>query len=73
VGAPILGTVLCRLNTSRSLLGWMSRRHLDVAGPGLTPEGLAARQRIARQRGARFASAVFVTGGWIRSTAPKVG
>jgi len=45
------------------MLAWMSRRHVDVAGPGLTPEGLAGRQRIARQPGARFASAAFVTGG----------
>ncbi|MEA5416897.1 alpha/beta fold hydrolase [Synechococcus sp. BA-132 BA5] len=63
VEAPLLGPVLYRFNTSRSVLGWMSRRHVDVAGPGLTPEGIATRQCIARQRGARFASAAFVTGG----------
>lgn len=63
VEAPLLGPVLYRLNTSRSLLGWMSRRHVDVAGPGLTPAGLAERQHRARRRGARFASAAFVTGG----------
>jgi hypothetical protein len=40
----------------------MSRRHVDVAGPGLSPEGLSG-QRISRQPGARFASAAFVTGG----------
>jgi hypothetical protein len=40
-----------------------SRRHVDVAGPGLTPERVSRRQRIARQPGARFASAAFVTGG----------
>lgn len=63
VEAPLLGPLLYRANTARGVLGWMSRRHVDVAGAGLTPEGIAARQRIARQRGARFASAAFVTGG----------
>lgn len=61
VEAPILGPLLYRLNTTRSVLGWMSRRH--VAGPGLTPPGISERQRIARPPGARFASAAFVTGG----------
>lgn len=63
VEAPLLGPVLYRLNTTRGMLGLMSRRHVDVAGPGLSPEGLAARQRISRQPGARFASAAFVSGG----------
>ena len=76
VEAPVLGPLLYRLNTTRSVLGWMSRRHVDVAGPGLTPQGLSERQRIARQPGARFASAAFVTGaldpygdpeGWLRA------
>ena len=34
-----------------------------MAGPGLTPEGISERQQIARQPGARFASAAFVSGG----------
>jgi len=63
VEAPLLGPLLYRLNTTRSMLGWMSRRHVDVGGPGLTPEGIAERQRNSRQPGARFASAAFVTGG----------
>ncbi len=63
VEAQLLGPLLYRLNTTRGMLGLMSRRHVDVAGPGLSPEGLAARQRISRQPGARFASAAFVTGG----------
>ena len=60
---PLLGPLLYRLNTSRSLIEWMGRRHVDLAGPGLTPAGIAQRQAIARQPGARFASAAFVTGG----------
>ena len=63
VEAPLVGPLLYRLNTSQGVLGWMSRRHVDVAGPGLTPEGLARRQRLSRQSGARFGSAAFVTGG----------
>ena len=41
----------------------MSRCRVDVDGPGLTPEGIAARQAIARQPAAWFASAAFVSGG----------
>ena len=63
VEGPLIGPLLYRLNTSRPVLELMSRRHVDVAGPGLTPEGLLRRQRISRRRGARFASAAFVTGG----------
>ena len=69
--APLLGPLLYRLNTTRGVLGWMSRRHVDVAGMGLTAEGVAARQRISRQSGARFASAAFVTGGLDPYTDPK--
>lgn len=63
VQLPLLGSLLYRLNTTRAVLRWMSRRHVDVAGAGLTPEGIGARQVIARQPGARFGSAAFVTGG----------
>jgi pimeloyl-ACP methyl ester carboxylesterase len=56
VEAPLIGPLLYRLNTTKAMLGWMSRRHVDVAGPGLSPEGLSARQRISHQPGARFAS-----------------
>jgi pimeloyl-ACP methyl ester carboxylesterase len=63
VEAPLIGPLLYRLNTTRRVLSWMSRRHVDVAGQGLTPQGIEQRQRICRQRGARFASAAFVTGG----------
>jgi pimeloyl-ACP methyl ester carboxylesterase len=71
VEAPLLGPLLYRLNTTRGVLGWMSRRHVDVAGPGLTPEGITERQRISRRNGARFASAAFVTGGLDPYTDPE--
>jgi len=63
VEVPLLGPLLYRLNTTAAMLGWMSRRHVDVAGPGLSAKGIAERQWISRQPGARFASAAFVTGG----------
>lgn len=63
VEAPLLGPLLYRLNTTRSVLGWMSRRHVDVSGSGLSTKGIIERQCISRQPGARFASAAFVTGG----------
>ena len=71
VESPLIGPLLYRLNTTKAVLGWMSRHHVDVAGPGLTPEGIADRQRISRQRGARFASAAFVTGGLDPYTNPE--
>lgn len=71
VEAPLLGPLLYRLNTTRSVLGWMSRRHVDVAGPGLSVKGIAERQSISRQSGARFASAAFVTGGLDPFTDPQ--
>ncbi len=79
VEAPLLGPVLYRLNTTKGMLRWMSERHVDVAGPGLSSAGIAVRQRIARQPGGRFASAAFVTGGldpydnpegWLAAAAP---
>lgn len=63
VEAPLLGPLLYLLNTTRAMLGWMGRRHVDVGGAGLTHEGIHQRQCISRQPGARFASAAFVTGG----------
>lgn len=70
VASPLLGQLLYRLNTTKGMLRWMSRRHVDVAGPGLTPEGIEQRQRVSRQPGARFASAAFVTGGLDPYTEP---
>ena len=63
VEAPLLGPLLYRLNTTRAMLAWMSRRHVDVGGAGHPDEGIRQRQCISRQPGARFASAAFVSGG----------
>jgi pimeloyl-ACP methyl ester carboxylesterase len=63
VGAPLIGPALYRLNTSRAVLGLMLRRHVWVERSLLTPERLLEQQQLARRRGARFASAAFVSGG----------
>lgn len=63
VGAPLIGPGLYRLNTSQALLGLMLRRHVWVERSLLTPERLMEQQQLARRRGARFASAAFVSGG----------
>ncbi len=59
VAAPLVGPALYRLNTSRAML----RRHVWLDPGLLTPERLREQQRLARVRGARFASAAFVSGG----------
>lgn len=63
VGAPLVGPALYRLNTSQAVLGLMLRRHVWVERSLLTPERLMEQQQLARRRGARFASAAFVSGG----------
>ena len=63
VGAPLIGPALYRLNTSQAVLGLMLRRHVWVERSLLTPERLMEQQQLARRRGARFASAAFVSGG----------
>lgn len=63
VAAPLIGPTLYRLNTSQAVLQLMLRRHVWVNRALLTPERLREQQRLARRRGARFASAAFVSGG----------
>lgn len=62
VGVPGIGHLLYRLNTSRRFLRMMFGRHVCANQAVLTPEFLAQKQRVARQGGARFAAAAFVTG-----------
>ena len=68
VGAPLIGPALYRLNTSQAVLGLMLRRHVWVERSLLTPERLMEQQQLARRRGARFASAAFVSGSLDPST-----
>jgi len=60
--APVIGELLYRLNVSRPVVQMMYRRHVFADPAFLSHNLLADRMRVARQPGARFASACFVTG-----------
>jgi pimeloyl-ACP methyl ester carboxylesterase len=60
---PIVGQVLYYLNTTSSFLRFMYSRHVYVNSAMLTEEFMAEKRRVTQQKGARFASAAFVTGG----------
>lgn len=62
VGLPGLGHALYWLNTAEWFLHRMYGRHVYADPVRLTPEFLKEKQRVARQRGARFAASAFVTG-----------
>jgi pimeloyl-ACP methyl ester carboxylesterase len=62
IHAPVVGEMLYRLNVSRPVMRMMYRRHVFADPAFLTDDLLADRMRLARQPGARFASACFVTG-----------
>jgi pimeloyl-ACP methyl ester carboxylesterase len=62
IGTPVLGEALYRLNTLRSVIGLMYRRHVCSEASRVTPVFIAKKQGVARRRGARFASVAFVTG-----------
>jgi hypothetical protein len=63
VGMPVIGEALYRLNTLSSVISLMYRRHVYDDADRITPAFVAQKQDVARRRGARFASAAFVTGG----------
>ena len=62
VACPGLGQALYHINTSRWFLQRMYGRHVFVDVRRLGPSFVLEKQRLARQRGARFAAAAFVTG-----------
>jgi pimeloyl-ACP methyl ester carboxylesterase len=62
IHAPAVGEALYRLNVSRPVVRMMYRGHVFADPAFLTDALLADRMRVARQPGARFASACFVTG-----------
>jgi pimeloyl-ACP methyl ester carboxylesterase len=63
VRLPLLGQFLYWLNTTPAFLRWMYRRHVFADPNRLTPELMQEKWRTTQKRGARFASAAFVTGG----------
>ena len=50
------------LNTLRSVIGLMYRRHVYSEASRITPAFAAKKQQVARRPGARFGSVAFVTG-----------
>ena len=60
---PLLGPAIYRINTSRSILKMMLRRHVWLDINLLTPERVRRQQLLSRQSGSRFASVSFVSGG----------
>ncbi len=60
--APILGPLLFRATTSRRNLDRMMRGHVYAEASAVTPERLDEKLRIARQPGARFGTAAFISG-----------
>jgi pimeloyl-ACP methyl ester carboxylesterase len=62
VGMPVIGEALYRLNTLRSIIGLMYRRHVYSEASRVTPAFVAKKQHVARRPGARFGSVAFVTG-----------
>jgi hypothetical protein len=62
VGTPLIGEALYRLNTLRSIIGLMYRRHVYSEASRVTPAFVAKKQSTARRPGARFGSVAFVTG-----------
>jgi pimeloyl-ACP methyl ester carboxylesterase len=59
---PLVGQFLYFLNTTPPFLRWMYGRHVFADSTHLTKELLKEKWRTTQQRGARFASAAFVTG-----------
>ena len=62
VGMPVIGEALYRLNMLSFAISLMYRRHVYDDADRITPAFVAQKQDVARRRGARFASAAFVTG-----------
>ncbi len=63
VRSPLIGQFLYYLNTRPQFLKWMYSRHVFAEVQHLTPEFMAQKYAATQQRGARFGSAAFVTGG----------
>jgi pimeloyl-ACP methyl ester carboxylesterase len=63
IGTPVIGEAFYRLNTLRSVIGLMYRRHVYSEASRVTSAFVAKKQDVARRPGARFGSAAFVTGG----------
>lgn len=63
VEMPLVGEALYRVNISRPVIGRMMRAHVYADAAHVTPQVIEAKHGITRQRGGRFGTAAFVTGG----------
>ncbi len=59
---PIIGSVIYYLNTTKMVLRFMVKRHVWLKSNENNTERIKILQKISRQKGARYASAAFVTG-----------
>jgi pimeloyl-ACP methyl ester carboxylesterase len=62
INLPIVGQFLYWLNTTRGSLKFMMKRHVYANAANITKDVLKIKQKITKVKGARFASAAFVTG-----------
>ena len=62
INLPIIGQFLYWLNTTQGFLRFMMTRHVYANPANITPEVLRSKRKITQAKGARFASAAFVTG-----------
>lgn len=63
IAFPVVGQLLYLLNTLPPFLKLMFRRHVFADAKNISPALMRQKWRTTQQRGARFASAAFVTGG----------
>jgi pimeloyl-ACP methyl ester carboxylesterase len=60
---PMVGETLYRINVSRPIIGRMMRAHVYADAAHVTSDLIEAKQSVTHQKGARFGTAAFVTGG----------
>lgn len=63
VWCPVVGQALYALNAHPTFLRWMMSRHVYSDATHITPDLMQAKHQTTQTKGARFASAAFVTGG----------
>ncbi len=59
---PIIGPILYFINTTKVIIEFMMKRHVWLNKNNLDKDRILRLQVLARQKGARYASAAFVTG-----------